>query len=134
MNIICNLFWLQIWIWILFVRNIHKYIRIFEYSLHSGYQRNPTHLVFFVYKFHTLSCQFRRNRLNTEEPWKFVIKISVKRKVGLWIHSGNSLFLTNVSKLLKYGFCLKICSYNISKKPLFYWSRFLKNSEIFYII
>ena len=35
MNIIRKFFWLQIQIWILFVRTIHEYIQIFEYSLHS---------------------------------------------------------------------------------------------------
>ena len=35
-------FWLRIQIWILFVRNIHEYIRIFEYLLHSGANTTKT--------------------------------------------------------------------------------------------
>ena len=40
--------WLQIQIWILFVRNIYKYIRICEYSLHSGLLLLPDGFQIFV--------------------------------------------------------------------------------------
>ena len=52
----------------------------------------PRGTIFLILKFYNLFKTLIANRF--EEPWKWVFRIRLRRKIGFKINSGNAQFLT----------------------------------------